>query len=81
MQTWTDHSIVAIIRNIRTQVQWPPEGDRGDLKARIMSIYGLPNCLGFIDGSHICWKARISSRRIRSYETLLCSIYLMHSSS
>lgn len=34
-------------------IHWPTLDERDELKRRIKSIHGLPDCLGYIDGSHI----------------------------
>ena len=53
VQTWTDRSIQAIARQLQTYIHWPDLDERYDLKARIKSIHGIPQCLGFVDGCHI----------------------------
>ncbi len=50
---WTDNSIQAIIRQLSSHVRWPTVNERYDLKRCIKSRHALPNCVGFIDGSHI----------------------------
>jgi len=53
VERWTDNCIQAIIRRLSSHVCWPMVNERYDLKRPIKSRHALPNCVGFIDGSHV----------------------------
>ena len=53
VQTWTDRCIQAIGRHVETYIHWPSVDERYDLKSRIKSIHGIPQCIGFVDGCHV----------------------------
>ncbi|WVO18233.1 hypothetical protein L204_105941 [Cryptococcus depauperatus] len=53
VEKWTDNSLIAIIRMLGEYVRWPSELEKDTIKRTHLSLYGIPDCLGFIDGTHI----------------------------
>jgi hypothetical protein len=63
VELWTDNSIKAIIQTLPDEIRWPNRVEKEDIKRRIKSQFGIPHCLGFIDGTHINLERRPSRGR------------------
>jgi hypothetical protein len=50
---WTNNSMIAIIRGLKDEIRWPTRIEKDDIHRRIKAQFGIPHCLGFIDGTHI----------------------------
>jgi hypothetical protein len=53
INNWTDNFIIAIIRGLKEEIRWPNPTEKAHIKRQIKAQFGIPHCLGFIDGTHI----------------------------
>lgn len=46
-------AIIAFTRCMSQYIAWPEAAERAAIKARIEADFDIPDCLGFVDGTHI----------------------------
>lgn len=51
--TYSIRTALAIITTFKDVVKWPDQSRRHEIATRLRRDYGIPGCVGFIDGSHI----------------------------
>ena len=51
--TYCMRTIVAILTTFNNVIKWPDPRRREAISTRLRRDYGIPGCVGFIDGSHI----------------------------
>lgn len=55
---YVDRVITALYSVCEEWISWPSESERQQMAARIITKYGLPGCVGFVDGTFIrCMQA------------------------
>ncbi|OXC61723.1 hypothetical protein AYX13_07034 [Cryptococcus neoformans] len=50
---YTDRSLIAIVSSLKQYVFWPCGAERAVLARELYAQYGIPSCIGFIDGTDI----------------------------
>lgn len=53
VEKWCDCAVRAIARDLTNVVTWPNSSRKQAIKSRIKAQFGIPSCIGFIDGTHI----------------------------
>lgn len=53
MGNYTDRSLIAITNQMNEHVQWPCASDRLAISDLIQREHGIPDCIGYIDGTQI----------------------------
>ncbi|RXK39452.1 hypothetical protein M231_03285 [Tremella mesenterica] len=49
---WCDRALIAILGKRSSFISWPSPSERLEIKARFLSEYSIPHCVGLIDGYH-----------------------------
>ncbi|WVO23736.1 uncharacterized protein IAS62_005092 [Cryptococcus decagattii] len=53
VSNYTDRSLIAIASFLKEYISWPTGAERAVLARKLYAQYGLPSCVGFIDGADI----------------------------
>jgi len=55
---WTGHALKAILRRAPEFIPWPNAIERSIIKGQSERNYGIPDCVGLMDGCHVNLKAQ-----------------------
>jgi hypothetical protein len=53
VEKWSDQAMCVIIDKLPKYIYWPVIDERFDIKIHIKALHGIPQCLSYINGSHI----------------------------
>lgn len=50
---YTERSLIAIVSSLKKYISWPSGEERAVIARELYAQYGIPSCVGFIDGTDI----------------------------